>query len=49
MSNSQRIVAINRDENAPIFKSADFGIVGDALEILPVLTRQILEKNAVLH
>jgi electron transfer flavoprotein alpha subunit len=49
MSNSQRIVAINRDENAPIFKSADFGIVGDVLEILPVLTRQILEKNAVLH
>jgi electron transfer flavoprotein alpha subunit len=49
MNTSQIIIAINRDENAPIFKMADFGIVGDALEIVPELTRTIKEQNLVLH
>jgi electron transfer flavoprotein alpha subunit len=49
MNTSQIIIAINRDENAPIFKMADFGIVGDALDIVPELTRTIKEQNLVLH
>ncbi|HEY9745613.1 MAG TPA: electron transfer flavoprotein subunit alpha/FixB family protein [Oculatellaceae cyanobacterium] len=49
MNTSQIVIAINRDENAPIFKIADFGIVGDALEIVPELTRTIKEQNLVLH
>jgi len=46
MSSSDVVIAINKDPEANIFKIADFGIVGDALEVLPVLTEEFKKIKA---
>jgi electron transfer flavoprotein alpha subunit len=47
MQSADTIVAINRDQNAPIFNVADFGIVGDLYEIIPKLIAKIEERRGL--
>jgi len=46
MQDSDVIIAINRDREAPIFDVATYGIVGDLFQVVPALTRQIREWKA---
>ena len=45
MQNSENILAINKDQNAPIFEFSDLGIIGDLNKILPKLTEAIKAKK----
>jgi electron transfer flavoprotein alpha subunit len=45
MQNSESILAINKDPNAPIFEFADLGVVGDLHKILPKLTEAVKAKK----
>ena len=46
MEESDIIIAINKDENAPIFDVADYGVVGDLNKVVPMLTERIKEELA---
>jgi len=46
MQESDTIIAINRDKNAPIFEAATYGIVGDLFQVVPAITNYVRERRA---
>jgi electron transfer flavoprotein alpha subunit len=47
MQNSRTIIAINKDENAPIFKICDFGIVGEVEKVIPALLDELVKSGFI--
>ncbi|MCX8014704.1 MAG: electron transfer flavoprotein subunit alpha/FixB family protein, partial [candidate division WOR-3 bacterium] len=45
MKNSETIIAVNKDPEAPIFSVAHYGVVGDVLKIMPILASKIKEMK----
>ena len=45
MKGSKKILAINKDKDAPIFEISDYAVIGDVLEILPKLVEELKKKN----
>ena len=45
ISGGSTVIAVNKDPKAPIFRTADYGIVDDLLKILPVLKEKVLESK----
>ena len=45
MKGAKRIVAVNKDEDAPIFALADLGVVGDVLKVIPQLIEEIRKRK----
>jgi electron transfer flavoprotein alpha subunit len=45
MKGAKRIVAVNKDRDAPIFAMSDLGVVGDLFQILPALTEEVRRRK----
>ena len=45
LENVKNLVAVNSDPDAPVFKAADYGLVGDALEVLEAWEKQAEEQK----